>query len=79
MILTFNFATPGIPHRVQAGQVVSYSLPAGCQLRFSPDLTTWVDVTSASPFTAEEDGHLRGDCDTFVSPVAGELTISSGV
>lgn len=78
MILTFNFATPGIPHQVRAGQVVSYSLPDGCQLRFSPDLVTWGDVTAASPFTAEADGHLRADCDTFVAPVAVELTISGG-
>lgn len=78
MILTFNFATPGIPHRVRAGQVVSYSLPAGCQLRFSPDLVAWSDVTAASPFMAEADGHLRADCDVFVAPVVGELTISGG-
>lgn len=58
--ITFDRAWPGHPITLSAGQTITATAPAGCQLRRRVS-GEWQDV--ASPFTAAEPSVVRFDCD----------------
>ena len=72
--VTFDRVWSGHPFTLSAGQTITATAPAGCQLRRRVS-GEWQDV--ASPFTAAEPSVVRLDCDTYAgTPITATLVVT---
>jgi hypothetical protein len=78
MVYTTVFGMPwvGTPNGADAGQTVDATIPFGCVLRVSFDLTKWDDAPTVPFVHSGASASYRIDCVTFTVPVTATLTIT---